>query len=148
MTERRTLADRLAGAGILPHHLEAAGLTVVLCELIDELIEATNRQTALLAGRLAEPTKPRQGQKPDATAPGRKPARDDQEGDQVQLREPELPPDDPDGEPAPPTPARAKPAAGKSGARTPTAKTPPAAKTPAVKPSSPRRAGRGKDSTR
>lgn len=98
MTERRTLADRLAGAGILPHHLEAAGLTVVLCELLDELIVATNRQTALLAGRLADPTETREGQNAGAAAPSGEPEKDDQ----VQLREPELPPEDLDGEPTPP----------------------------------------------
>lgn len=129
-TDRPTLADRLSH--LSPHQREQAGATVILCELVDELVIATTRQNILLqralitraaddnAGQTRGAGHPAGAAAPSGPAEG-----DDQGGAQVQLREPGLPPADPDPEPAPakrgadravaeptaaPTPARRKPA--------------------------------------
>lgn len=104
MTDRRSLADRLSG--LTPHQVDQAGVTVVLCELIDELtivmerqnmlLERQNvaieRQTVLLGERLTAPEPTGLDIKVTARA--------DQEWNDMRLREPLLPPVDPDPEPA------------------------------------------------
>jgi hypothetical protein len=110
VADRPTLATRIAH--LTPVQREQAGATLVLCELIDELIEATNRQSTLLDARLAQPAENRDGQtrggrKPAAAGPSGTPEGDDKGGAKVQLREPAVPPVDPDGEPAKPGDDRA-----------------------------------------
>lgn len=149
--ERLSLAERFDRAGLQPHQREAAGVSVVLCELVDELIMATNRQTAMVAGLVAaQHVNNRDGQTRSAgdtagaAAPCGPAEGDDQGGGQVLLREPGLPPADPDGEPGsgpdravaePPAPARAA-------ARKPPAKTAPAKKAAPAKTPTATREGR------
>jgi hypothetical protein len=150
-TERLSLAERLDRAGLLPHQREAAGVSLVLCELIDELIMATDRQTvalhaqtALLEQRLERRADNRNGQTRSAgktagaAAPSGPAEGDDQGGADVQLREPGLPPADPNPEPAAPDgadrpvaepPAETAPASRRAAAKT-TATKKTAAKTP------------------
>lgn len=108
-TERPTLAERFDAAGILPHQREAAGVSIVLCELVDELVMAVLRQNTLLARVAVEQradTRAGQtrgaGDNAGAAAPSGTAEGEDQGGAQVQLREPGLPPEDPDAEPAKP----------------------------------------------
>ena len=152
---RPDLASRLAH--IPPHVLEASGPLTVLCELVDELVTATNQQTVALtrmaaaagwantrmAVRPADSREPEPEVVPETpekttTADG-KPEGDEQGGAQVLLREPGLPPDDPDDEPAAPSRAVADPAAdpGKAG-RSPARKATPAKKAAAKTPQAPR----------
>jgi hypothetical protein len=101
---RPKLADRLAE--LTPVQREQHLPAVVLCELLDELVEATREQSALLRAALGQHDQDQAGQTrgagdtAGAAAPSAPAEGDDKGGAQVQLREPGLPPADPDPEPA------------------------------------------------
>lgn len=119
---------------------------VVLCELVDELVVAVREQSTLLRAvmvRVAANTVGQNrsaGHQAGAAAPGGTAEGDDKGGAPVQLREPGVPPPDPDEAPAepagrpvagPPTETaapRRQPASKTTKAKTTTAKTPPAAR--------------------
>ncbi len=120
--ERPTLAERFDRAGLLPHQREAAGASVVLAELLDELITETRQQSTLLRAVMARLTSIQAGQtrsaghRAGAAAPSGTGEGDDEGGAPVLLREPGLPPADPD-------PGPAQPAEGGTVAGTPTTTT-------------------------
>ncbi len=105
MNNRRPLTERLE---VLSHNQREQNIaTLILCELTDELIQATDRQSELLAAYLEQGAGPGDGgndrggceaapapaEPPTTTDPGQQ-----EEGDTVLLREPAVPPvdDDPD----------------------------------------------------
>jgi hypothetical protein len=137
--DRPTLADRLAH--LTPQDRERESVAVVLCELVDELVKATTQQNAMLLRVLTSQLTANAGQTRGAGSDAGASAPSGTEGDdtggaQVQLREPGLPPADPDAEPASGTdrpvaeptadtkPAARKPAAKTTAAKKATAKTP------------------------
>lgn len=111
-------------------------MTVVLCELVDELVGAVREQNHALRAVLARTTAIQAGQnrgagiRAGAAAPSG-PEGDDQGGADVQLREPGLPPEDPDPAPGSERPLAEPSAEPQPATRRPTAKT--AAKKAAAK---------------
>lgn len=102
MSDRRPLADRLAA--LTPVHREQNGATLILCELIDELIDATVRQSSLLAESLTRSAGPDVSHQRGHTPAAPVPAPGSKGDDSVRLTEPELPPAD-----EPPGPSATKP---------------------------------------
>jgi hypothetical protein len=135
--DRPELAERLGA--LTPVQRETDASLLILCELVDELVTATREQSTLLRAVMHRFTAIQAGQNRDAGnaagAAAPSPERDAQGGADVQLREPGLPPADPDPEPTPPAdgpvaeqttepaPARRRPA-GKTAAAKKTATTP------------------------
>lgn len=128
--DRPTLADRLAH--LTPQDRERESVAVVLCELVDELVMATTQQNAMLLRVLTSQLTANAGQTRGAGSDAGAAAPSGTEGDNkggadVQLREPGVPPVDPD-----PAPGGDRPLAEPS-ADTTTTSSRPAEKTTAAK---------------
>lgn len=100
--DRPKLVDRLAH--LTPQDRERESVAVVLCELVDELVEAAREQSTLLRSVMHRFTTANAGlnraavQKGGGAVPSG-PEGDDKGGADVLLREPGLPPEDPNPEP-------------------------------------------------
>jgi hypothetical protein len=141
MGDRPELTERLSR--LTPVQQENNAGLLILCELVDELVVAVREQSTLLRAVMQRFTAIQAGQNRGAgtdagAAAPHGPEGDDKGGADVQLREPGLPPPDPDKEPAPPAdgpvaeqttepaPARRRTAGKTTAAKTTATKTAPA----------------------